>query len=60
MAGVLVDLPLESVRGILSFFNENANIMNEPAPNLDVYRKVFGKWYTPILNPFEVKEFVGI
>ena len=35
------------------------NIMNEPAPDLDVYRKVFGKWYTPILNPFEVKEFCG-
>ena len=54
MVGVLVDLPLESVRGILSF------LTRMPAPDLDVYLKVFGKWYTPILNPFEVKEFVGI
>ena len=60
MAGVLVDLPFGISERYIVLFNENANIVNEPAPDLDVYRKVFGKWYTPILNPFEVKEFVGI
>ena len=58
MAGAHVDLPLESVRAML--FNENANIVNESATNLDVNQEVFGEWYASILNPFEVKEFVGI
>ena len=60
MAGACVDLPLESSERYVVLFNENANIVNESATDLDVDRKVFGEWYASILNPFEVKEFVGI
>ena len=60
MTGAHVDLPLESSERYVVLFNKNANIMNESPTNLDVDQKVFGKWYASILNPFEVKEFVGI
>ena len=59
MARVLIDLPLESVRGYIVLFYQNANIVNEPAPDLDVYRKVLGSGTTHP-QPLKVKKFVGI